>query len=81
MQAVLWKWLWRFAAAVIVLTVILSLVTGAVLRHVEPHAKAGVPGWLGGVLSLMAVLVVGGGMLPAFQREMTAVRERRHPPR
>ena len=72
MQAVVWKWLGRFALAVVLLTVVLSLVAGAVLRH----SHAPVPGWLGGILSLLAVVCVGGFMLPAMQRDVGAARDR-----
>lgn|GEM_PF-5884236 len=71
METVIWKWLWRFCAAAVVLTLLLSLAAGALLRRVLPH----LPAWLGGLVALVAVLTVGGGMLPAIQRDLAKARE------
>ncbi len=81
MSSVLWKWVWRFSVVVVVLTVGLSLGVGAWLRH----AHLPIPPWLGGVLSLVVVIVVAGGMFPAYQSDMNLARERHerpggHPP-
>lgn len=71
MQAVIWKWMVRFFATVIVITVALSLVVGALLRY---RLHGAPPAWIGGVLSLVVVLIVGGMMLPAMQRDAAAQR-------
>ncbi len=70
MQAIIWKWLWRFCGAAVALTVLFALVAGVVLRHLLSH----LPAWLGGPVALVAVLIVGGLMLPAFQRDMERAR-------
>lgn len=76
MSSVLWKWVWRFSLVVVVLTVGLSLGVGVWLRH----AHLPIPPWLGGVLSLAVVIVVAGGMFPAYQRDMNLARERHERP-
>lgn len=72
-QRVIWKWFWRFCLAAVALTLLLSLLVGALLRHAVAH----LPPWLGGVLALAAVVMVGGGMLPAIQRDLARAREER----
>lgn len=76
LQAVIWKWLWRFCLLTVGLTLLLGAVAGVVVRHLSGH----VPPWLGGLLAVLAVVMAAGLLLPGLQRDLRRVHGDEHSP-
>jgi len=70
MTRLAWRWLGRFALAAAVATVVLSLGVGVLGRALH---TAWAP-WVPGAIASVAVIVTGGLLLPALQREIGEFR-------
>lgn len=68
------RWMWRFLALATVVTLVLSVATGAILAafHQRPAP------WFGVLVVVIGVMVSAGGILPAVQHDMK--RRRMTPP-